>query len=44
VQSSGLGYGTPAVALVLTAGVGIAILYVCVRHRWQRAAIATRGA
>ncbi len=41
VQTSGLGYGTPDVALVLTGGVGVAILYICLRYRRQREAIAT---
>lgn len=35
VPTSGLGYGTPDVAAVLTGAVGIAILYICLRHRRQ---------
>lgn len=33
VSTSGLGYGTPAVAAVLSLAVGMAILYICLRHR-----------
>lgn len=36
ISTSGLGYGTPDVAAALTAAIGIAILFICVRHRPQR--------
>ncbi len=33
IPTSGLGYGSPAVAMALTAAVGAAILFICVRQR-----------
>lgn len=43
VPTSGLGYGTPDVAAVLTGAVAIAILYICLRHRREREVIFTPG-
>ncbi|MGE4340591.1 MAG: hypothetical protein AB7E55_32270 [Pigmentiphaga sp.] len=40
VATSGLGYGTPAVASILTLAVGAAVLHICLRHRRQRLASA----
>lgn len=38
VQTSGLGYGTPLTATLLTIVVGLAIAYICLRHRQQEQA------
>lgn len=38
VSTSGLGYGTPATAAVLSLAVGLAILYICLRVRQRRLA------
>ncbi|MGC9271487.1 COG4705 family protein [Acidiphilium sp.] len=35
VASSGLGYGTPAVAALLSGAVGFAVLFICLRHQPQ---------
>lgn len=43
IPTSGLGYGTPDVAAVLTGAVAIAILYICMRHRREREVILTPG-
>jgi uncharacterized membrane-anchored protein len=37
VQTSGLGYGTPSVAVGLTVAVVLMVAYICVRHRHQEA-------